>query len=101
MNVQVTLRGIELNRDEAERLRRKAEFAFDRFVDRLESVHIVLEDFNGPRGGEDKVCRLILRLVGQPPLILQERGSSTLAVGMSAIERAQQSLGRRMARVRG
>ena len=98
MNVNLILRGVELNRTEVEALTRKADFAFDRFPGTLERIDLVLEDINGPRGGDDKVCRLILHLVGEPVMILQERGSAAVVTGMAALERAAHSLSRRAAK---
>lgn len=96
MNVKFILRGVELDVSERDALMRKAEFAFDRLV--LDGVDIVLEDINGPRGGEDKVCRLILHRTGEPVAILQERGESVMPTGLAAIERAAQMLSRRKAK---
>lgn len=95
MDVKFTLRGVELNQSEMEALRRKADFAFNRFDDKIESVHVVLEDINGPRGGEDKVCRVVLHLVREPAAILQERGDAAVATGIAALERAAQAVQRR------
>jgi hypothetical protein len=88
MNVTFTLRGIELTPEQREILNRKAEFSFDRFSDKLASVEILLDDMNGPRGGDDKRCRVILRLHHEPTVILEERGAVAIAVGLTAIERA-------------
>lgn len=96
MNVKFILRGVELNLSERETLTRKAEFAFDRMA--VDGIDIVLEDVNGPRGGEDKICRLILHRVGEPVAILQERGEHSMATGLAALERAAQVLSRRKAK---
>jgi putative sigma-54 modulation protein len=88
MNVNFTLRGVELTPEQLEILNRKAAFSFDRFGDKLASVEILLEDINGPRGGDDKRCRLIMRLHHEPTVILEERGMAVVAVGLTAIERA-------------
>lgn len=98
MNVNLTLRGVELNRAEIDALTRKAEFALDRFGGKLDRMDVILEDINGPRGGDDKVCRLILHLVGEPVMILQERGAVAVATGLAAIERAAHALSRRHAK---
>jgi len=98
MNVKFTLRGVVLNRDELDVLTRKAEFSLDRFGDKLTSVEVVLEDINGPRGGEDKVCRLILRLLREPTVILEERGTTSVGVGVAAMERAARCISERKAR---
>lgn len=96
MNVKFILRGVELNLAERETLLRKAEFAFDRTP--VDGVDIVLEDVNGPRGGVDKICRLILHRVGEPVAILQERGENVMATGLTALERAAQAMSRRKAK---
>ena len=92
MDVKFTLRGVELSREQMEVLTRKAEFAFDRFSHKLASVEVILKDINGPRGGEDKVCQLILRLDHEPTMILEERGVTAVAVGLIAMERAARRL---------
>ena len=99
MNLQFTLRGIELDQSQTEVLRRKAEFAFSRCCQQLISMEVVLEDVNGPRGGDDKICRLILRFSGQPTTILEERGPSILAVASAAMDRAAHTLARRNEKV--
>jgi hypothetical protein len=82
------LRGVELTHEQRDVLNQKADFAFDRFHDKLASVDVLLEDINGPRGGDDKRCRVILRLHHEPTVILEERGVAAISVGLIAIERA-------------
>lgn len=95
MNVKFILRGVELDQAERDALMRKAAFAFDRFDEKMDRLDLVLEDVNGPRGGDDKLCRLILHRVGEPVVILQERGESALATGLAVLERAAQVMSRR------
>jgi ribosomal subunit interface protein len=47
-----------------EHVARRLEFALDRFADRIARVRVALADVNGPRGGEDKSCRIEVRLRG-------------------------------------
>lgn len=92
MSINFTLRGVELTPEQLDVLNRKAAFSFDRFGDKLASVEVMLEDINGPRGGDDKRCRLILRLHHAPTIILEERGAAAVAVGLIAIERASRRI---------
>ena len=95
MNVKFILRGVELNPAEQEELVRRAETANAQGTASLDAMEIVLEDINGPRGGVDKVCRLILHRQGEPVVILQERGEQVMTTGLKALERAAQVMARR------
>ena len=43
-------------------LERRLQFALARFSGHIQRVQVVLEDQNGPRGGLDKHCRVVVRL---------------------------------------
>jgi len=43
-------------------IERRLQFALARFSGRIQRVQVVLEDQNGPRGGLDKSCRIVVRL---------------------------------------
>lgn len=60
---------------------------FDRFVERT-SVRV--EDINGPRGGNDKRCRVKTSLRGLPSVLVEERQESARAaidVALDSLER--------------
>jgi hypothetical protein len=95
MNINITLRGVELNSNEINGLRVQAHSALAGLNGSIESLDIVLEDFHGPREGDDQVCRLILRRANEPAMILQQRGEHALTVGLAALERAGLLLRRR------
>ena len=79
-------------------LRRHAErrlgFALGRFDNRLDTVTVRISDLNGPRGGVDKQCRIHLRLLRRPPLVVQ----GTEADAPAAIDRAADRAARAVAR---
>ena len=95
MNINIVLRGVELNSDEQNLLRKQAQALLGGLSHGMESVDLVLEDFNGPREGDDQVCRLILRRTSEPATILQQRGETAVAVGLAALERAGRLVHRR------
>ncbi len=99
MKIKIVLRGVELNSDELQALRHQAESGLTGLNKEIESLDIVLEDFNGPREGDDQVCRLILRTANEPAMILQQRGEIALTVGLAALERAAQLIQRRQDRL--
>jgi hypothetical protein len=62
MNVQLRGQGTELSVALRAHAERCLEFALRRFARRVDRVTVWLEDVNGPRGGVDKRCRIVVRL---------------------------------------
>ena len=94
MKIEVRFRGV----DPSDALRRHAvrriHFHLSRFAPEIRAVMVRLEDQNGPRGGVDKRCRVLVR----GPRI----GAATLADlsadAYAAIDRAVLRIGRTVAR---
>lgn len=78
----------------------KMEAALDRFDRSIREVSVRLVDLNGPRGGEDKCCRVILRF--QRGHALQVEGvAAELGVAIDfAAERATRVTAQRLERAR-
>lgn len=58
-------------------------------------VTVRLSDINGPRGGEDKRCQLVLTLKGMPSVVIEDIESNLY----TAIDRAAERAGRTIARL--
>ncbi len=71
MRLELHLRG-----NVAEPLRRYAEhrfqFALRRFSHRVKRLRVYVADVNGPRGGVDKQCRILLDVAPSGSLVLEE-----------------------------
>jgi len=51
----------------------------------VDDVEVYLTDVNGPRGGEDKHCRIVARLPSGPPVVVSRTHRDALAaVGRAA-----------------
>jgi hypothetical protein len=79
---------------------RRAYFNLGRYVPRLKRVLVRLEDVNGPRGGNDKRCRVVLRVAKLTDTVVEVQGDSWHAVVARALERAERALGRSIERHR-
>ena len=78
---------------------RRAYFCLARFGERVASLNIRLSDDNGPRRGQDRVCRISARLRGGAPFVVEDRDARlTLAVD-SALRRTARSVARRLERI--
>jgi hypothetical protein len=58
MEITIHTRSLELREEMRESILRRLTLMLDTFESRLESVQVMLEDTNGPRGGIDKRCTL-------------------------------------------
>lgn len=61
MRFEIRGRGVEVTDLLTERAARRLGFAVDRYGPHLASAHVLLHDRNGPRGGVDKHCDVVLR----------------------------------------
>jgi ribosome-associated translation inhibitor RaiA len=67
---------------------RRLRFALTPRRDRIRRVDVRLGDTNGPRGGEDKFCRIRVFLEDAPPVLIEDRGGNLYAAIGRAAERA-------------
>lgn len=95
MRIDILTRGLQNDQAAKERVNHRLRFALGRFVQKIASVQVTLEDTNGPRGGVDKRCRLrlVLRKGGEP--LLAEDTDPEIA---AAIDRAALRLSRMVGR---
>ena len=63
-------------------------------------ILVLLEDVNGPRGGVDKHCRLVLALADGRSLVVESAAADVYGAVIEATHRAKQNLARRLSRLR-
>ncbi|HEY6909131.1 MAG TPA: HPF/RaiA family ribosome-associated protein [Myxococcales bacterium] len=79
---------------------RRLQFSLGRFSKRVDRAVVHLEDVNGPRGGEDKLCRIEVRLRPTGNVLVEESGSLVLAAVAGAAERVGRAVSRAVERRR-
>jgi putative sigma-54 modulation protein len=79
MSVWVRSRGFELSHGLRAHAERRLRHVLGRFRMRLRSVILRLDDVNGPRGGNDKRCRIVAQLAPRGDVRVEEMdgGSSS------------------------
>ena len=100
MNIELRTRGFSLTPALKAFAERRLEFALDRASDRVARVRVTLSDVNGPRGGEDKRCRIEVRLRGGGSVRACATEADAYAAVGDAAHRAARSLSRAIARER-
>ena len=77
-------------------------FGLDRFQEVIRAVRVHLSDDNGPgRGGVDKLCRVMVTLRGGQVIVRQFSSENVLAAISETIDRIEQSISRRIKKLRG
>lgn len=74
---------------------RRAGLAFSRLRTAVTRVDMSLSDVNGPRGGVDKRCRVLVHLEGGAGVFVQDDDSQLASLIDRAIERAGRAAHRR------
>lgn len=64
MQIKIHAKGFDLTEAMKEHVERKLGYALDRFDEEGVLAQVTLEDVNGPRGGNDKHCRINLSGLG-------------------------------------
>jgi putative sigma-54 modulation protein len=86
--------GARLPADLPDHIERRLRFALARFGGRVERVIVFLQDRNGPKGGVDKVCRILAKVHGCGALMAVVADSDWTA----AVDRATTRIGHTVAR---
>ena len=79
---------------------RRLRFALTRFSGRIGRVQVVLADQNGPRGGIDKTCRIVVRLRDGGDVVAEVSDVDWEVAVDRATTRIGHSTGRELARRR-
>jgi putative sigma-54 modulation protein len=94
MRFNIQSRGFPLTEPLIEHAERRLQFALTRATDRIKRVVVRLGDSNGPRGGEDKFCRVQVVLAHAPPVLIEDAGADLFSV----IDRVSERAGRNVVR---
>ena len=99
MRIDIQGRGFSLTTPLLDHTERRLRFAFTRTGDQIKRVVVRLGDTNGPRGGEDKFCRMQVYLEHAPPVLIEDRGADLYAVIDRVAERAGRNVAKRVERL--
>lgn len=79
---------------------RRLSFSLARSKERIKRVIIRVGDTNGPRGGEDKYCRIFVHLTDAQPVVIKAVGADLYSVITQVTERAGRNVMRRVDRLK-
>lgn len=99
MKVSICTQGIRLSREEHDHLHGRLRQLLARFGQRAMGATLHLSDVNGPRGGVDKECHLVVELV-DTTTVVRDRGDHLRGVVDRVLHRAVQTIGRQFGKAR-
>ena len=96
MKIDIHSSSLVIPAEQRERIGRRAGFALSRLAARIRRVEVRLADLNGPRGGIDKRCRVLLHLERGEPMLVEERGADLPTLIDRAMDRAGRAVRKRL-----
>lgn len=100
MRIDLHASGFDLTEGLREHTRRRLEFALDHVRTEAGRVSVHLSDINGPRGGNDKRCQIRIPLPRSRDVVIEDTEADLYVAIDRAVERARQTLDRRLSRRR-
>ena len=101
MRLVLKCRSFELSDELRAHATKRVRFALGRLTSHIRSVEVALVDINGPRGGLDKKCRIVVRGGRFQQVCVQALDSSAEAAVSAAAERVARAVTRAIERQRG
>ena len=101
MKIDVRTRHLRLGDGVVAHIRRRLELSLDRVAARVFRATVRVLDLNGPRGGEDKACRIEVRLRPTGTVFVEDRDADLYAAVDRAADRAGHSVARALKRSPG
>lgn len=90
----------EWNEELQEHLDRRFDASVNRFHDRIRTITVRFQDVNGPRGGKDKLIRVLVKLAPHGEFVLDDMDSDMYALISRTAERVGRSVARHLGRRR-
>lgn len=96
MKIDIRSRSLKMTDTLKNYVDRRIRFALGRFSQRLESVRIMLQDLNGPKGGVDKRCKVHVAILPSFSVIIEETDVELESAVSRALDRAGRTVARRL-----
>ena len=100
MKLSISGKNMKLDDAMKEHIERRVYFALSRFSPRVARVAVTVEDINGPRGGIDKRCSILVKLDRIEELKVESTDSKVYVAVDAAADRIGRSVQRKVERRR-
>lgn len=98
MKLEVVARNIELTDTLSAYTQKRIKFALGTRFDQLKRIYVRLSDINGPRGGRDQRCQILITLPRLKDVLIEDTQSNLFVAIDRAVDRASRTVNRRLVR---
>ncbi|WP_086933573.1 hypothetical protein [Agarilytica rhodophyticola] len=98
MKISVESTNVDLNREEKDRIEQQAQLLFSRIRNVIDTIKISLSDDNGPKGGIDKQCVVVVNGKLDAPIVIKDTQLSAQMATKNALQRANHAFLRKWKR---
>ena len=99
MFIKIHVSGFKLSDKLKSHAESKARLMLGLYVDRISRVDMYLADVNGPKGGEDMLCKIKVDVLGQKPVIVQQNAETLREAIDICAHRAKRTVARKFERI--
>ena len=96
MLVNIQSRHFSLSAALSKYVKSKVQIMLSRYESKIISINISLFDINGPKGGEDKCCKIIIKINGGSSIVIQETAKDLYDAINTCSRRARRAVKRQL-----
>lgn len=100
MKLNVQSRGFKLTKSLYNHTDSKIHRLLKRYDDRINRVKIILQDINGPKGGQDMKCLVSISVINSKSIVVQERAADLYDAINACGQRVRLAMERHVSRTR-
>lgn len=79
-------------------VKRRVKTAFARMEHAVQSVTVILSDVNGPKGGKDQQCKVLVTLDGRREIVIRDQQENMMVAISNAVFRASYQVSQQIKR---
>lgn len=98
MELSVTALNVDISKDNIAEIKAKTKEVFARIHDHVISIKVILNDINGPKGGFDQQCKVIVQSRGIANIVVSNNQTSMINAVNNSLTTAKLSLLRKIKR---
>jgi hypothetical protein len=98
MRITVINKQNQISRLAIEQAKSKIQTAFSKFGNHITSIECFVEDINGPKGGVDKKCQIVVNLRRLGAVVVSEEKATFSKAISRAVSRARQAVSKNVQR---
>jgi ribosomal subunit interface protein len=96
MLVNIQSRHFSLSEALSKYVQSKVQIMLSRYESKINSINVSLFDINGPKGGEDKCCKIIIKINGTTSIVVQETAEDLYDAINTCSRRARRAVKRQL-----